>query len=512
MPRVSYTAPATVDEAVKALAGAAGQAKVLSGGTDLLVQLKSGRLKPELIVDTKRIPGIIGIREEGDYFVIGAATPGVMISADERLEHAWPGIVEGVDLIGSTQIQGRASIAGNLCNASPAADSVPPVIAARAIAVVAGPNGRREVPVENIVTGPGRTSLAKGEFVVEFKIPKPKPRQCDAYLRFIPRTEMDIAVVGCAVNVTLDAGGTCTDARVVLGAVAPTQLIVEDAAQGADRPQARRRHAEGARRGGAGRLQADHRQARHDRIPHQGRRRAGAPGGRHRLRARRGALTRVRETVQMSKHHVTTTINGEPVEYLCEAQQTMLDVLRDELNLTGSKEGCGSGDCGACTIIVDGKIVCSCLMLGVEAEGRTITTIEGIAEGDKLHPVQQKFLEHAALQCGFCTPGFIVAAKALLDENPNPTEEETRYWLAGNLCRCTGYDKIVRAVLDAAAVMRGETGRRPRLIDALSRMRERGHASAGSEGCGHPHPLAARHPLACGEGYGDRMSYLDKAA
>src|SRR5438105_1131112 len=155
----------------------------------------------------------------------------------------------------------------------------------------------------------------------------------------------------------------------------------------------------------------------------------------------------------MSKHHVTTTINGEPMEFLCEAQQTLLDVLRDELGLTGSKEGCGSGDCGACTVISDGKLVCSCLMLGVEAEGKTVTTVEGIAEGDKLHPVQQKFLEHAALQCGFCTPGFIVAAKALLDENKNPTEEETRYWLAGNLCRCTGYDKIIRAVLDAAAVM-----------------------------------------------------------
>ena len=231
MPRVSYTAPATVDEAVKALAGAAGQAKVLSGGTDLLVQLKSGRLKPDLIVDTKRIPGIIGIREEGDNFVIGAATPGVMISADERLEQAYPGIVEGVDLIGSMQIQGRCTIAGNLCNASPAADSVPPVIAARATAVVAGPNGRREVPVENIVTGPGRTSLEKGEFVVEFRIPKPKPRQSDAYLRFIPRTEMDIAVVGCAVNVTLDESGTCTDARVVLGAVAPTQVVVAGGAE-----------------------------------------------------------------------------------------------------------------------------------------------------------------------------------------------------------------------------------------------------------------------------------------
>src|SRR5579864_1033989 len=146
MPRVSYTAPATVDEAVKALAGAAGLAKVMSGGTDLLVQLKSGRLKPEIIVDTKHIPGMIGIREEGGFFVIGAATPGVMLEANETLKHAWPGIVEGVDLIGSQQIQGRASIAGNLCNASPAADSVPPVIAARATAVVAGPNGKREVP------------------------------------------------------------------------------------------------------------------------------------------------------------------------------------------------------------------------------------------------------------------------------------------------------------------------------------------------------------------------------
>ena len=231
MPRVSYTAPATVDEAVKVLASAAGLAKVMSGGTDLLVQLKSGRLKPDLIVDTKHIPDLIGIREEAGFFVIGAATPGVMLSADERLEHAFPGVVEGVDLIGSTQIQGRASIAGNLCNGSPAADSVPPVIAARGIAIVAGPNGRREVPVEKIVTGPGRTSLEKGEFVVEFRLPKPKPRQAGAYLRFIPRTEMDIAVVGCAVDVTLDASGTCTDARVVLGAVAPTQILCEDAAK-----------------------------------------------------------------------------------------------------------------------------------------------------------------------------------------------------------------------------------------------------------------------------------------
>src|ERR1700752_194553 len=154
----------------------------------------------------------------------------------------------------------------------------------------------------------------------------------------------------------------------------------------------------------------------------------------------------------MAKTHVSTPINGEPVEFLCQPQQTLLDVLRDELNLTGSKEGCSSGDCGACSVIMDGRLVCSCLVLGVEAQDTSITTIEGIAQGEKLHPVQQKFLEHAALQCGFCTPGLIVASKALLDANPNPTETEARYWLAGNLCRCTGYDKIIRAVMDAAAV------------------------------------------------------------
>jgi carbon-monoxide dehydrogenase small subunit len=156
----------------------------------------------------------------------------------------------------------------------------------------------------------------------------------------------------------------------------------------------------------------------------------------------------------MPKHHVTTIINSDPVEFLCSTEQTLLDVLRDVLDLTGSKEGCASGDCGACSVILDGRLVCACLVLGVEVEGRKVETIEGMAQGDHLHPLQQKFLEHAALQCGVCTPGFLVAAKALLERKPDPTETEVRYWLAGNLCRCTGYDKIVRAVLDAAGEMR----------------------------------------------------------
>jgi len=156
----------------------------------------------------------------------------------------------------------------------------------------------------------------------------------------------------------------------------------------------------------------------------------------------------------MAKIHVTTTINGEPEEFLCDPAETMLDVLRNRLSLTGAKEGCATGDCGACSITLDGTLVCSCLMLAAEAEGHEIGTIEGMAEGDHLHPLQQKFLEMAALQCGICTPGFLVAAKALLEENPDPTETEVRFWLAGNLCRCTGYDKIIRAVMDTAAEMR----------------------------------------------------------
>jgi len=157
----------------------------------------------------------------------------------------------------------------------------------------------------------------------------------------------------------------------------------------------------------------------------------------------------------MSALQVRTTINGDVVEYLCQADETLLDVLRDRLGLTGTKEGCGTGDCGACSVILDGRLVCSCLVLGAEAEGRSVETIEGMANGPQLHPLQRKFLEHAALQCGICTPGFLIAAKALLECNPDPSESEVRYWLAGNLCRCTGYDKIVRAVLDAAAEMRG---------------------------------------------------------
>jgi carbon-monoxide dehydrogenase small subunit len=159
----------------------------------------------------------------------------------------------------------------------------------------------------------------------------------------------------------------------------------------------------------------------------------------------------------MARRHVQTTINGEPTEFLCDPQETLLDVLRDELHLTGTKEGCGTGDCGACSVVFNGRLICSCLALAIEAEGGEVETVEGIATRGELHPLQRRFLEEAALQCGICTPGFLVAAKALLDHNPDPSETEVRFALAGNLCRCTGYDKIIRAVLESAAELRGDS-------------------------------------------------------
>jgi carbon-monoxide dehydrogenase medium subunit len=225
-----YEAPDTIDGAVALLAGASGEARALAGGTDLLVQLRAETVVPDLVVDLKRIPELRGIAAEDGGFRIGAAVTGAEMGEHPEVRALWPGVVEAFELIGSTQVQGRASLGGNLCNASPAADSVPAMIAAGAVARVAGPGGLREVPVEEIAVGPAKTSLAKGEIVVSILLPARPARSGDAYLRFIPRTEMDIAVVGVGVSLTLDEAGVCSAARVSLGAVAERALLVPEAA------------------------------------------------------------------------------------------------------------------------------------------------------------------------------------------------------------------------------------------------------------------------------------------
>ena len=226
-----YEAPTTLDDAARLLAAESGRARALAGGTDLLVQLRSGILEPDIIVDLKRIDGMLDIRDEGGGFRIGACVPSAMMSEHPDLGRLWPGVVEAMALVGSTQIQSRATLAGNLCNASPAADSVPALAAADATVRVFGPDGSsRDAPVLEIATGPGQTSLGAGEFVGSVFLPPRPARAADAYLRFIPRTEMDIAVVGAGVSVVLDDSGACSSARVSLGAVAPTVILVEEAA------------------------------------------------------------------------------------------------------------------------------------------------------------------------------------------------------------------------------------------------------------------------------------------
>jgi CO/xanthine dehydrogenase FAD-binding subunit len=226
-----YEAPETLDRAVALLAGESGIARVLAGGTDLLVQMKTDVIEPALVVDIKRIKELRTITEEAGGFRVGAAVTGAELKEHNKLKAAWPGIVEAANLIGSTQIQGRATMGGNLCNGSPAADSVPALIAAGAVATIVGPKGRRELPVEAIMLAPRKLALEKGEIIASFKLPARPKNGGDAYLRFIPRTEMDIAVVGCGIALALDDKGVCTAARVSLGAVAATPLLVADAAK-----------------------------------------------------------------------------------------------------------------------------------------------------------------------------------------------------------------------------------------------------------------------------------------
>jgi CO/xanthine dehydrogenase FAD-binding subunit len=227
---MQYEAPQTLEAASALLAKASGVARVLAGGTDLLIQMKNDMVEPDLVVDIKNIPEMRQIAEEKGRFRVGAAVTGMEVMEHEGFNAAWPGVVDGVSLIGSIQIRGRATVGGNLCNASPAADSVPALIAAGAVVSIAGPGGRREIPVEDIAVAPGRTSLAKGEIVVSFLFPEKAPRSSGAYLRFTPRTEMDIAVVGAGIDLTLDGSGICTRAKVALGAVAARVLVVPEAA------------------------------------------------------------------------------------------------------------------------------------------------------------------------------------------------------------------------------------------------------------------------------------------
>ena len=311
-------------------------------GRMYLSQLRSGMVEPELIVDIKRIDGMKSITAEDGGFRIGAAVSGAELGEHDGVRRLWPGVVEAMELIGSAQVQGRATMAGNLCNASPAADSVPAMIAANATARIFGPSGTRDHPVSEVATSPGKTSLDQGELIGSIFLPARPKRSGDAYLRFIPRTEMDIAVVSAGVSLTLDTDETCHGCARCSRCGGADGHSGRGLGRSAGRLQARWRSARCHVCCLLGRLPPDRRQAGNRRVPHQGGRRAG--------KARCSDSSRPRKRRMMSKIHVSTSVNGDLVEFLCEAEDTLLDCLRDRLGLTGAKEGCGTGDCGACSV------------------------------------------------------------------------------------------------------------------------------------------------------------------
>jgi xanthine dehydrogenase iron-sulfur cluster and FAD-binding subunit A len=345
------------------------------------------------------------------------------------------------------------------------------VIVLGGVCVIAGAKGTRKVPAEAFCTGPGKNVLEPGEILVAIEFPARPSNGGSHYRRLIPRNEMDIAVVGVAAAVALDSSKQKFEsARIALGAVAPTPILAKDAGDLlAGKPVNDETIAAAAE---AARKQispiSDMRGTRDYRLHVTGvlvervLKTAIARARGEKVDTRPGHLSKARETISprrlqlnpeffmAKKRVVSATINGDAVEFLCEPRQTLLETLRDTLDLTGTKEGCSNGNCGACTVLMNGRPVVSCLVLALEADGAEIRTIEGVACGSHLDEVQQSFLEGAALQCGICTPGFIVQTEALLEQNPNPSEQDIRFYLSGNLCRCTGYDKIVKAVQSAA--------------------------------------------------------------
>ena len=444
-------------------------ARMFVGGTDVIVRLRHGAMKPAALIDLKRVQELSDrLEQHGDSIRIGARVTMTTILGDERIRRWFPALLEAAAVVGSIQIRNRATLVGNVCNASPAADTVPVLLVHGAVANIAGPAGERRVPLSEFFVGPGRTVLESGELVVSLDLPIPSGPVGAAFGRLIRRRGVDLAVINLCV--LLEAG---RPARMAFGAVAPTPILSVDTTGALDGSAEWTDASERALasmltstspisdvRGGR-----DYRAAM---LPVLARRAWQTARLRLSEPATRESATSEPPTRKPATHEPPThepanrepanprpiRVNAHDYPVSAPAHQTLLDVLRDSLRLTGTKECCAEGECGACTVLVDGEAVCSCLVMAAEMAGHEITTIEGLASGGRLDPLQAAFVESGAVQCGFCTPGMIMSARALLDLNPQPTREEVQDALSGNLCRCGGYSRIVDAVLISSGAER----------------------------------------------------------
>ncbi len=483
-----YYEPETVAEAAALLAQHNGRARLMAGGTDLLVQMKVERLAPEAVISLNRIPGLDRIEVQEKALCIGARASILSIERHPLVRTHYQALAEACANFSSTQVQTMGTIGGNLGNASPAADSAPSLLAFGAMLTLAGPGGERTLPLDEFFLGPGKAVLQPSELITAVTLPQPQAGTGSAFAK-VSRVTNDIAKANCAVMLVRGAGGRILDCRLAFGSVAPTPIrapraealltgqvwseaLADAAAEAAAaevtpiddvrstaayRREAVRvmvsdglrwawQRAEVGEMGGWG----DTETGGHGDGGTRGHRDAGSIlSG-----AGVGAPAESKDAAHLGadeKRLIALKVNGRVARVWVSPHDLLLNVLRNDLELTGTKYGCGIGECSACTVLLDGRPVLSCLVLAVEAAGHDIITIEGLAKPDgTLDPLQETFIDYGAYQCGYCTPGQIITAKSLLLENPHPTEDDVRRHLRGNMCRCTGYAAITRAVLAAA--------------------------------------------------------------
>jgi len=471
VPEFEYLEPRLVEEAVALMTQYGDRAQVLAGGTDLIVQMKMERVAPEYVISIQRIPRLDGIVFRSDGVHIGATSSIWSIRNNPGIQAHYPALAEACASFSTTQVQFMGTVGGNLCNGSPASDSAPALIVLGAEVVIESADGERRLLLEEFFLGPGKTALRRGELFVEVVIPRPEPKTGSAFLK-VSRVTADLAKVNAAVVIVRE-GERIADCRLAFGSVAPRpmraataealltgQVLSADLVAEAARIASEEVAPIDDVRSTAWYRREIVRVLTHDGL-HKAWKRAGQgavgdwkneepeeqQGRAPEIEGAEATFASNPES-RIPSHQVELMVNGVRRRLVVAPNELLLNVLRERLLLTGSKYGCGIGECGACTVQIDGEPVLSCLTLAVSAHGKEIVTVEGLQGPDgELDPLQEAFIEHAASQCGYCTPGMLMTARTLLEANPSPTEEEVRDYMKGNLCRCTGYASIVRAVM-----------------------------------------------------------------
>ena len=481
MKAFDYISVETIAEACSALAGHGPALSILAGGTDLLIELRRATNKaPKVVLDISGVAELGGVDESDGSIIINPLTTHTELVRSDLVRKFAPLLGSAAAAIGSPQIRDRGTVGGNIMNAAACADTVPPLIALGAAVTLQSQGGARQLALGDLFVKPYQTKAKPGELLTAIHFPKLPPGARSAFIKLGRRNALSISRMSVAAILQIGSDGRITEARIVPGAAFPTSKRVSEAEQIllGEKPAAKLFAAAGQKvseemiKATGRRWSTEYKEPvlavlvrraleqcvvgalpKSSPLSKVGRAVPSAP--RHITKTRaygtsshpRGALGTARPATEAG---ITTTINGRPHTLTIPANRTLLDLLRDQLGLLGTKCGCEIGECGACTVLLDGEPVNSCLVLAPQINGREVVTVEGLAQGDKLHPLQASFLDHDAVHCGFCTPGMLLSAKALLDWNPRPTETEIRTAISGNLCRCTGYQQIVQAIAKAA--------------------------------------------------------------